>query len=84
MAGEADFALMLWDGKSSGTLVNVARMVSANKRVLLYIAPKREFLTLESREDLEKLLASSSAEVRERVAGYIAEHAPEYVQPSIF
>ncbi|SRR5712691_6673202 len=84
MAGEADFALMLWDGQSSGTLVNVARMVSASKRVVLYLAPEREFVTLQSREDLEKLLASCSAEVRDRVGAYIAQHAPEYVQPSIF
>src|SRR6185436_5377497 len=31
MADDADVALMLWDGQSSGTIVNVARLVSRAK-----------------------------------------------------
>jgi hypothetical protein len=84
MAREADYGLMLWDGRSSGTLVNVARMVAAQKPVVLYVAPKRSFLTLTSRKDLERLLFSCPAEVRNRVGEYITDHAPEYAQPSIF
>ena len=84
MAREADYGLMLWDGRSSGTLVNVARMVAAQKPVVLYVAPKRSFLTLKSRKDLEGLLFSCPAEVRNRVGEYITDHAPEYAQPSIF
>jgi hypothetical protein len=84
MAREADYGMMLWDGRSSGTLVNVARMVAARKPVVLYVSPKRSFLTLKSRKDLEGLLSSCPAEVRNRVGEYITDHAPEYAQPSIF
>jgi hypothetical protein len=84
MAREAATALMLWDGESSGTLVNVARMVSASKPVLLYVSPQRKFVTVSSRKDLNRILHSCSEEVRERVGKYITEHAPKYAQRSMF
>ncbi len=82
MAREADFGLMLWDGDSSGTLVNVARLVAFHKPVVVYISPQHR--TLKSREDLHGLLASCPTEVRSRVGEYIALHAPEFAQPSMF
>jgi hypothetical protein len=84
MACEADFGFMLWDGESPGTIVNVARMVSASKPVVLYISPRRLFVTLKERADLEKLLRSSSPEVAAKVRKYISEHAREFAQPTIF
>ena len=84
MAREADFDLMLWDGDSAGTLVNVARLVAFHKPVVVYISPQRHFLTLKSREDLAVLLASCPTGVRSRVGEYIAQHAPEFAQPSMF
>jgi hypothetical protein len=84
MAREADFGLMLWDGSSTGTLVNVARLVAFNRPVVVYISPQRRFLTLKSREGLAVLLASCPTEVRSRVEEYIAQHAPEFAQPSMF
>lgn len=84
MARRADFGLMLWDGQSSGTLVNVARLVSASKPAVLYVSPQRRFLTLKTREDLRRILDDADPDVRSRVTGYISEHAPEFMQPSIF
>ena len=84
MAREADFGLMLWDGASAGTLVNVARLVAFHKPVVVYISPQRRFLTLRSRGDLALLLASCPTAVRSRVGEYIAQHAPEFDQPSMF
>jgi len=84
MAREADFGLMLWDGVSAGTLVNVARLVAFDRPVVVYISPRRRFLTLKSREDLAVLLASCPTPVRSRVGEYIAQHAPEFAQPSMF
>jgi len=52
MAEEADYGLLLWDGESVGTLVNVARLVSGGNSVVLYVAPNRSFLTLRTRADL--------------------------------
>ena len=84
MAREADYGLMLWDGSSAGTLVNVARLVVLRRPVVVYISPMRRFLTLKSREDLADLLATCPTAVRSRVGGYITQHAPELAQPSMF
>jgi len=46
MAEEADFGLMVWDGESVGTLVNVLRMVKAAKKVVIYIVPEHRFREL--------------------------------------
>ena len=84
MAREADFGLMLWDGTSAGTLVNVARLVAFHRPVVVYVSPQRRFLTLKSRDDFAVLLAACPTAVRSRVDGYIAQHAPEFTQPSMF
>ncbi len=51
MAEEADVGLMLWDGESSGTLVNAARLIAAGKPVVVYITPDKEFRTLNALTD---------------------------------
>jgi hypothetical protein len=84
MAREADVGLMLWDGKSSGTIVNVARMVAAGKPVLVYLQPKRDFVTVRSPSDLEVLLSGCSSSVRKRIDGRIAEHGSEQGQSRLF
>ena len=84
MAREADFGLMLWDGASAGTLVNVARLVAFHRPVVVYISPQGRFVTLKSRKDLADLLASCPMPARLRLREYIAQHAPEYTQPSMF
>jgi len=84
MAGEADFGLMLWDGKSAGTLVNVARMVASKKPVVLFTRLTRRFQTVKSREELAAVLSACPAEVCSRVGAYIAEYAREFAQPSMF
>jgi adenine-specific DNA-methyltransferase len=84
MVAEAEFGLMLWDGQSSGTIVNVARMVAAGKPVVLYISPNKVFATLKSREDLENLLQRARTDVASKVRRYIAEHAADFEQSSIF
>lgn len=84
MAREADFGLMLWDGKSPGTIVNVARMVSVSKPVALFLSPHKLFITLKERADLEKLLGSASPEIAAKLHKYISEHASEFAQPTMF
>jgi adenine-specific DNA-methyltransferase len=84
MADAADAALMLWDGESNGTLVNVARMTARGKLAVIYIAPLKSFETVRSRDDVEQLLAGCSVDDRMRINEYIAEHAHEYAQPGIF
>jgi hypothetical protein len=75
MAREADVSLMLWDGQSCGTMVNVARMVSAGKPVVVYVPARKDFSTVRSRSDLEALLSQCTPNVRQRIYEYILKYA---------
>ncbi len=57
MGGEADYGLMLWDGKSRGTLANIEDLVRKEKPVVVYVAPNRSFITLRELNQLAHLLA---------------------------
>lgn len=57
MANEAKCGVMLWDGRSRGTLNNILNLIAAGKRVLVYLSPTMEFYVLASREDLQALRA---------------------------
>jgi len=82
MAEEADVGLMLWDGESSGTVVNAARLIATGKPVVVYVAPEKKFLTVKSQSDLESLLSPCPAEIRHRIDRYVAQHAA--FQPVMF
>ena len=56
MAVEADYGLMLWDGRSRGTLTNIVHLVREGKPVVVYIAPERAFHTLRGSHQLEEIL----------------------------
>ena len=56
MTDRAECGLMLWDGKSSGTLANVIRLIEQEKPVVIYQADARDFKTLKTRPDLELFL----------------------------
>jgi adenine-specific DNA-methyltransferase len=75
MAREADAGLMLWDGQSCGTIVNVARMVAAGKPVVVYVSARKDFSTIRSRSDLEALLFQCTPNVRRRIYEYILKYA---------
>jgi nucleoside 2-deoxyribosyltransferase len=82
MAEEADVGLMLWDGESSGTVVNAARLIAAGKPVVVYVSPEKRFLTVKSQSDLESLLSPCPAEIRHRIYRYVAQHAAS--EPAMF
>lgn len=84
MANDADEGLMLWDGKSSGTVVNVARMIAAGKPVDVYVAREKRLRTVTSRAELQALLAGCDTKERERIRHRITEHAGGYAQPALF
>jgi hypothetical protein len=56
MAEAAEYGLMLWDGKSKGTINNVVNLSRRNKMVVVYVAPARSFQTVRSFEDLKDVL----------------------------
>jgi hypothetical protein len=57
MSREAKCGLMLWDGKSRGTLQNMVNLIGAQKRTLVYFAPTRDFHILANQSDLQALLS---------------------------
>jgi len=62
MAKDASYGLMLWDGKSRGTLENVRNLLAHGKPVAVHLGPARRFVSLRSTEDLHKLGISSPAD----------------------
>jgi hypothetical protein len=56
MAQDAKCGLLLWDGKSKGTLQNMFKLIGAGKRTLVYFAPTGEFHVLANETDLQGLL----------------------------
>ncbi len=60
MAKDASYGLMLWDGKSRGTLENVRNLLAHGKPVAVHLGPARRFVSLRSTEDLQKLGIAST------------------------
>ena len=67
MAQEASFGLMIWDGESAGTLMNVLRLIKQNKRAVILEVPKRAFYELNSESEWKDFFSACSDEVRQRI-----------------
>jgi hypothetical protein len=67
MSEEASFGLMIWDGESAGTLMNVLRLIKQNKDVVIFEAPKNRFLELKSESEWKEFFSACSDEVRRRI-----------------
>lgn len=67
MAEAAEYGLMIWDGKSKGTVNNVVNLSRDHKPVVVYIAPTGQFRTIKSFEDLKGLLDQGDSDSVERI-----------------
>lgn len=81
MVDNAEYALMLWDGESKGTLNSVLNMVRQGKPAVVYLAPKKTFKNVRVANDVTELLANcDTASVRrfERELGieHVLHRAP--------
>jgi hypothetical protein len=56
MARDAKCGVMLWDGRSKGTLNNIQNLIDMGRKTLVYLAPERTFQKLSSERDLRDLL----------------------------
>jgi len=56
MSDEADYGFMIWDGESQGTVNNVLNLLERGKKVVVYLSPNREFITLTCPADATELL----------------------------
>lgn len=70
MAEEASVGFMIWDGKSVGTLMNVFRIVSQRKKVVVYTTSSKQFSTLKDESDWRRFLSRCARSVRERIEKY--------------
>lgn len=57
MARKAEFGLMIWDGNSAGTLLNVLRLMRAGKKAVLINVPEKKSLTFKAAADWTKFLS---------------------------
>lgn len=67
MADSAEYGLMLWDGKSKGTINNVVNLSRDHKPVVVYVATTRQFRTIKTFDDLKDLLAQGDSDSVERI-----------------
>lgn len=59
MADLADCGIMVWDGKSAGTLANVIDLLEQEKPCQIFIAPKIELVLVTSMQQLILILSDS-------------------------
>lgn len=67
MAREADYGLMLWDGRSRGTLTNIVDLARAGKAVVVYVSPQKQFHTVKGEQQLSHVLRDLEPGLLDRV-----------------
>lgn len=65
MAKVADYGLMIWDCKSTGTLSNVIELLTANKKTRVFIDKHSRFEKVSNIDDLENLVDFMSTKSRD-------------------
>ena len=87
MAQEADFGLMIWDGKSPGTVLNVLRLTLAGKIAVLFNVPEKSVVNIKSVEGWKALISRCSREfqndVKERATSDEWQLVESSDQPSL-
>jgi hypothetical protein len=68
MAVEATVGLMLWDGESFGTVMNVQRLIGQHKMVVVYVQHKRQFVDVKSSDDWDRFLAMCNDTIKDRLS----------------
>ncbi len=61
MASEATLGLMIWDGKSKGTLMNVLRLLNHGKKVVVYRSSDKRVWELKKKADWEDFASDDMA-----------------------
>lgn len=67
MTHEATFGLMIWDGQSMGTLMNVSRLIAQRKKVAVYDMSSKKFVDLKDESDWEQFISNRATELKRRV-----------------
>jgi len=64
MAELADYGLMVWDSRSTGTLSNVLELLGRRKKTVVFVHKLKAFRTVGDVDQLEALVASMSEAAR--------------------
>jgi hypothetical protein len=64
MAKVADYGLMIWDSKSTGTLSNVIELIRRGKKCVVFVNKQKEFLTVSGPDGLNSLVSVMSEGAR--------------------
>jgi hypothetical protein len=67
MAEVADYGFVLWDGKSQGSYNNIVELLNQNKKALVYFAPKKDFMTIKNKADLNLLVHECDASFKKNL-----------------
>ena len=68
MAEVADYGFILWDGKSQGSYNNIVELLTHNKKALVYLAPKKMFVTVKNKSNLSVLLKECDYKVQAQLS----------------
>lgn len=69
MAKEAALGLMVWDGRSKGSIASVFRLIHNRKPVHLYDASKKKWFILKNKNNLDSFFTQCSHEMKELILG---------------
>ena len=67
MAREATIGLMLWDGKSIGTLMNVYRLLGLGKKAVVYTVPEKEFTEFRTNDEWDLFIDHRESHIQEKL-----------------
>lgn len=67
MARRAEFGLMIWDGESPGTFLNLVRLLQQGKIAVLYNLPQRKTINFKTAEQLRYFYGECAQSVRKDI-----------------
>jgi hypothetical protein len=80
MSSKATHGLMLWDGTSLGTLVNIVRLRREGRPTVVYVQPNSSFVDVKDDEDLAKLVEYGTTELLSDAEQVVAAEMGESIQ----
>lgn len=66
MAEAADYGLMIWDAKSTGTLSNIIELLSRKKKSLVFVNKEKEFKVVGDVNQLKELITFMSDHAQQK------------------
>jgi hypothetical protein len=82
MSDEATYGFMIWDGKSTGTLLNVLRLLRQNKKVVVYQVSEQRFSVLKNFGQWHTFIAPYGASLRSETEQRAALEDRAYNKPA--